>query len=191
VTESIVKLPPSEKPSFGRLQSTFTTEEEKDMGISMQKVTPHLCFDHQAEEAVNDYVSIFKNSKIMNITRYAEGEWGPAGTARTIRFQLDGQELIAVNGGPSFKFSDGISLYVRCETQEEIDELWEKLSEGGAKEECGWLRDKYGVYWQIAPTIAWEMVNDTDPEKSKRVIKSIEQMRKYDIAKIKQAYEGY
>ncbi|MBP1975090.1 VOC family protein [Cohnella thailandensis] len=160
------------------------------MKIPMQKITPHLVFDHQAEEAVNAYVSIFKNSKISNITRYADGQGGSAGTVRTIRFQLDGQELIAVNGGPSFTFGDGISLYVSCDTQEEIDHYWEKLSEGGVKEVCGWLRDKYGVYWQIAPTIAWEMVNDPDPDKAQRVADAIDRMTKIDIETLIQAYHG-
>ena len=159
------------------------------MGISMPKITPHLCFDHQAEEAVNFYVSVFRNSRVLNITRYSDGGPGPAGAVRTIRFRLDGQELIAVNGGPSFRFSDGISLYVSCETQEEIDELWDKLSEGGDKEVCGWLKDKYGVYWQIAPAIAWEMVNDPDPDRSRRVMDAIARMSKLDIATIKQAYD--
>lgn len=160
------------------------------MTIALHKITPHLCFDHQAEEAVHFYVSIFKNSEILNITRYDEGEQGSAGTVRTVRFHLDGQELIAVNGGPSFTFSDGISLYVNCETQEEIDHLWEKLSEGGETEVCGWLRDKYGVYWQIAPRIAWEMVNDPDPAKAHRVAAAIDRMVKLDIEKIKAAYAG-
>lgn len=161
-----------------------------EMKIAMQKITPHLCFDHQAEEAVNEYVSIFNNSRIINITRYAEGPGEYAGTVRTIRFQLDGQELIAVNGGPSFQFSDGISLYVSCETQEEIDRLWERLSEGGTKEVCGWLKDKYGVYWQIAPTIAWEMVNDPDPNKAQRVADAIDRMTKIEIGQLIQAYNG-
>ncbi|MFC0525598.1 VOC family protein [Pontibacillus salicampi] len=156
----------------------------------IQKITPHLTFNDEAEEAVDFYVSIFKNSKVLNITRYGEGEPGTAGAVRTVRFQLDGQELIAVNGGPSFHFSAGISLYVRCETQEEIDELWEKLSEKGEKESCGWLKDKYGVYWQITPVIAWEMVNDPDREKSQRVVKATYNMSKLDTETLKKAYEG-
>ena len=160
------------------------------MKFSMPKITPHLCFDHQAEEAAHYYVSIFKNSKVLNITRFKEGEVGPAGSVRTVRFQLDGQELMATNGGPSFKFGDGISLYTRCESQQEIDELWEKLSEGGEKEVCGWLKDKYGVYWQIVPDFAWEMVNDADPEKSQRVVSAIFKMDKINIEKIQQAYLG-
>jgi predicted 3-demethylubiquinone-9 3-methyltransferase (glyoxalase superfamily) len=162
----------------------------RNMDIFMPKITPHLCFNDQAEEAVQFYVSIFKNSAILNRTYY-DGKGGPlAGNVRTIRFHLGGQELIAVNGGPSFTFSDGISLYVNCETQEEIDELWEKLSEGGLKEQCGWVRDKYGVYWQINPAIAWEMVNDPDPEKAGRVMDAIDGMVKIDIETLKRAYAG-
>ncbi|MDN4525999.1 VOC family protein [Fictibacillus sp. NE201] len=160
------------------------------MSISMPKITPHLCFNDQAEEAVDFYVSIFKNSRVMNVTRYGQEEHGAEGQVRTVRFQIDGQELIATNGGPYFKFSDGISLYVSCDTQEEVDYLWEKLSEGGEKQECGWLKDKYGVTWEITPRIAWEMVNDPDPEKSQRVVKAIYKMEKLDAEKIKQASEG-
>jgi len=160
------------------------------MTISMPKITPHLCFDNQAEEAVKFYVSIFRNSAILNTTYYTENGGALAGTVRTVRFHLDGQEIIAVNGGPSFSFSDGISLYVNCETQEEIDELWEKLSDGGIKEQCGWLRDKYGVYWQINPAISWEMVNDPDPEKAQRIMDAIDGMTKIDIETLKQAYAG-
>lgn len=160
------------------------------MTVSMPKITPHLCFDNQAEEAVKFYVSIFRNSAILNTTYYTENGGALAGTVRTVRFHLDGQEIIAVNGGPSFSFSDGISLYVNCETQEEIDELWEKLSDGGIKEQCGWLRDKYGVYWQINPAISWEMVNDPDPEKAQRIMGAIDGMTKIDIETLKQAYAG-
>lgn len=160
------------------------------MSVFMPKITPHLCFDDQAEEAVNFYVSVFKNSGILNVTRYEEGQYGPAGSARTIRFHLDGQEMIAVNGGPAFQFSDGLSLYVSCDTQEEVDFLWERLSEGGVKEVCGWLKDKYGVHWQINPRIAWEMVNDPDPDKSRRVMAAIDGMTKIETDKLIQAYEG-
>ncbi|WP_274364997.1 VOC family protein [Paenibacillus thermotolerans] len=160
------------------------------MNVIMPKITPHLVFDDQAEEAVAFYVSAFRNSAVLNVTRYGENEYGPAGSVRTIRFHLGGQEIIAVNGGPSFRFSDGISLYVSCDTQEEIDELWEKLSEGGAKEVCGWLKDKYGVYWQINPKIAWEMVNDPDPVKSQRVISAIERMSKIETDILIKAYQG-
>jgi predicted 3-demethylubiquinone-9 3-methyltransferase (glyoxalase superfamily) len=156
----------------------------------MQKIVPYLWYDDQAEEAANFYTSIFKNSKILNVTRYGEAGPRPQGMVMTVTFQLDGQEFVALNGGPEFTFSPAISFFVHCETQEEVDELWEKLSEGGEKEVCGWLRDKYGVSWQIVPTILGEMLNDTDPARSQRVTQAIMQMDKLDIAKLKQAYEG-
>jgi predicted 3-demethylubiquinone-9 3-methyltransferase (glyoxalase superfamily) len=156
---------------------------------TMQKITPFLWFDNQAEEAMNFYTSIFKNSKIGNVTRYGEGGPGPAGTVMTATFQLDGQEFIALNGGPHFTFSPAISFFVNCETQEEVDELWEKLSEGGETEQCGWLKDKYGVSWQIAPTILGEMLQDKDPEKSKRVTEAMLKMDKLDIKILRQAHE--
>jgi len=159
----------------------------------MQKITPFLWFDDQAEEAVKFYTSIFKNSKIVGVARH--GEEGAKvsgrlqGTVMTVTFQLDGQEFIALNGGPHFTFSPAISFFVSCETQEEVDELWDKLSEGGEIEQCGWLKDKYGVSWQIVPTVLGELLNDPDPVKSKRVMKAMLQMNKIDIAKLKQAYE--
>ena len=158
----------------------------------MQKITPCLWFDDKAEEAVNFYVSIFKNSKIGSITRYgeegAEVSGRPKGTVMTVTFQLDGQEFIALNGGPEFTFSPAISFFVNCKTQEEVDELWKKLSEGGKKEVCGWLKDKYGVSWQIVPTVLGEMLQDKDTEKSERVMKALLQMDKIDIESLKQAY---
>ncbi len=155
-----------------------------------QKITPFLWFDNQAEEAANFYVSIFKNSKVVNITHYGEVGPGPKGSVMTVTFQLYGQEFVALNGGPQFKFTEAISFVVNCETQEEVDELWEKLSEGGEKGQCGWLKDKYGVSWQIVPTVLGEMLNDPDPVKSQRVMHAMLQMRKIDIGKLKQAYEG-
>ena len=155
----------------------------------MQKITPFLWFDDQAEEAANFYVSIFKNSKIVNIARYGEAGPGLAGTVMTVTFQLEGQEFIALNGGPQFKFTEAISFSVDCKTQEEVDELWEKLSEGGEEGPCGWLKDKYGLSWQINPTVLGEMLSDPDPEKSQRVMKAMLQMKKIDIAGLKQAYE--
>jgi predicted 3-demethylubiquinone-9 3-methyltransferase (glyoxalase superfamily) len=158
----------------------------------MQKITPFLWFDDRAEEAVNFYVSIFKNSKITGITRYgeagAEVAGRPKGTVMTIVFQLEGQEFVALNGGPVFTFSPAISFVVNCETQEEVDKLWEKLSEGGEAIECGWLRDKYGVSWQIVPTILAEMLQDKDAGKSERVMKAMLQMKKIDIKGLEQAY---
>jgi predicted 3-demethylubiquinone-9 3-methyltransferase (glyoxalase superfamily) len=155
----------------------------------MQKIIPFLWFDDQAEEAMNFYTSIFNNSKIVGITRYGEEGPGPKGTVMTVTFQLDGQEFMALNGGPQFKFTEAISFFVNCETQEEVDELWEKLSEGGEKGPCGWLKDKYGVSWQIVPTVLGEMLGDPDPEKSERVTKAMLQMKKIDIEGLKKAYE--
>jgi predicted 3-demethylubiquinone-9 3-methyltransferase (glyoxalase superfamily) len=159
----------------------------------MQKITPFLWFDNQAEEAVNFYTSIFKNSKIETVTRYgeagAEVSGRPKGTVMTVSFELEGQEFIALNGGPQFTFSPAISFVVNCETQQEVDELWEKLSEGGEKQRCSWLKDKYGVSWQIVPTVLVEMLQDKDAEKSKRVMEALFQMDKIDIETLKQAYE--
>ncbi len=155
----------------------------------MQKITPFLWFDDLAEEAANLYVSIFRNSRIVNVTRYGEAGPGPKGGVMTVVFQLDGQEFIALNGGPHFKFTEAISFVVNCKTQEEVDELWEKLSEGGEKGQCGWLKDKYGVSWQIVPTVLSELLNDPDFEKSQRVMKAMLQMHKIDIKTLKQAYQ--
>jgi len=154
----------------------------------MQKITPFLWFDNNAEEAINFYVSIFKNSKIGSMTRYGEAGPGPKGTVMSATFRLDGQEFFALNGGPQFKFTPAISFFVKCETQQEIDELWEKLSAGGEKNRCGWLRDKYGLSWQIVPPVLGEMLSDKDPGKSQRVMKAMLEMDKIDIARLKQAY---
>jgi predicted 3-demethylubiquinone-9 3-methyltransferase (glyoxalase superfamily) len=154
----------------------------------MQKITPFLWFDHQAEEAMNFYVSVFKNSKIVNITRYGEVGPGPKGTVMTAKFLIEGQEFVALNGGPVFTFSPAISFVVNCGTQEEVDEFWEKLSEGGEKQQCGWLKDKFGVSWQVVPAVLIEMLNDVDAVKSQRVMKAILQMDKIDIKRLKQAY---
>ena len=154
----------------------------------MQKITPFLWFDGKAEEAMRFYVSIFKNSKVGAITRYGDAGPGPKGTVMVVTFQLDGQEFIALNGGPQFTFSPAISFVVNCETQEEVDAFWEKLSEGGEKLQCGWLRDKYGLSWQIVPTVLGEMMQDKDAEKSQRVMKAMLQMTKLDIERLKQAY---
>lgn len=156
----------------------------------MKKINPFLWFDNNAEEAMHFYVSIFKNSEVLSVTRYGEAGPGPTGTVMTATFQLDGLELIALNGGPHFKFTEAISLSVNCETQEEVDELWEKLSEGGEKGRCGWLKDKYGLSWQVNPTVLGEMLKDNDPEKAKRVMAAMLLMDKIDIKTLKQAYEG-
>ena len=155
----------------------------------MQKITPFLWFDGKAEEAMNFYCSVFKNSKVVSVSRYGEGGPGPKGTVMSASFQLDGQEFFALNGGPQFKFTEAISLFVKCETQPEIDEMWEKLSAGGEKSRCGWLKDKYGLSWQIIPPILGQFLNDKDPEKSKRVMMAMLQMDKIDIKGLKQAYD--
>jgi predicted 3-demethylubiquinone-9 3-methyltransferase (glyoxalase superfamily) len=155
----------------------------------MKKITPFLWFDNQAEEAMNFYVSLFPNSEILNVSRYAEGGPGSDETVMTATFQLDGQEFMALNGGPLFKFTEAISLFVNCETQEEVDELWEKLSEGGEKSQCGWLKDKYGLSWQIIPTALGQMLGDKDPQKAQNVMQAMLQMTKIDIAALRRAYE--
>jgi predicted 3-demethylubiquinone-9 3-methyltransferase (glyoxalase superfamily) len=156
----------------------------------MQKITPFLWFDHQAEEAMNFYISIFKNSKTVNISRYGDAGPGPKGTVMSAVFQLEGQDFIALNGGPQFSFSPAISFFVSCTVQEEVDELWEKLSVGGESQGCGWLKDRFGVSWQIIPSALGEMLNDPDPAKSARVMQAMLQMNKIDIAGLKQAYEA-
>ena len=153
----------------------------------MQKITPFLWFDGKAEEAMNFYTSTFKNSKIGSIMCYGDAGPGPKGTVMSATFELYGQEFIALNGGPQFTFSPAISFFVNCETQEEVDELWEKLSEGGEKNRCGWLQDKYGVSWQIIPSVLGEMLQDKDAEKSRKAMKAMLQMDKIDIKGLKQA----
>ena len=155
----------------------------------MQKITPFLWFDDKAEEAMNFYISIFKNSKIGSVTRYGEGGPVPKGTVMSAKFQLDGQEFMALNGGPHFKFTEAISLYVNCESQEEVDELWEKLSAGGEKSRCGWLKDKYGLSWQLIPTALGELLQDKDAAKSKRVMMAMMQMDKIEVDTLKRASE--
>jgi predicted 3-demethylubiquinone-9 3-methyltransferase (glyoxalase superfamily) len=155
----------------------------------MQKITPCLWFDNNAEEAVNHYLSIFKNSKINKILRCGDAGPGPKGSILTIAFQLEGQDFIALNGGPIFKFNEAISLSVDCKSQIEVDDLWEKLSDGGQKSQCGWLKDKFGLSWQVVPSALVEMLQDPDPEKSKRVMAAMMQMGKIDIAVLKQAYD--
>lgn len=160
----------------------------------MQKIMPCLWFDNEAEEAARFYASIFKNSKIGIITRYGEeaakASGRPKGTVMTVTFQLDGQEFMALNGGPQFTFSPAISLVVNCQTQNEIDELWEKLSEGGEKVECGWLKDKFGVSWQVVPSVLGQMLQDKDAKKTERVMKALLQMKKLDIEGLRKAYAG-
>jgi predicted 3-demethylubiquinone-9 3-methyltransferase (glyoxalase superfamily) len=156
----------------------------------MQKITPFLWFDDNAEEAANFYVSLFKNTSIGTVTRYGEAGPGPAGKAMSVTFRLDGQEFYALNGGPLFKFTEAISLFINCETQQEVDVLWEKLSEGGEQSRCGWLKDRYGLSWQVIPGILGKLLADKDPVKSKRVTEAMLQMGKIEIEKLTRAYEG-
>lgn len=155
----------------------------------MQKITPFLWFDDQAEEAMSFYTSIFKNSKILGVTRYGEAGPGPKGTVMVGTFELEGQEFMALNGGPVFAFTEAISFVVDCKTQEEVDEVWDKLSSGGSPGQCGWLKDKFGVSWQIVPTALREMMSGPDPEKTKRMTQAMLKMTKLDIATLKRAYE--
>lgn len=153
-----------------------------------QKIIPFLWFENQAEEAVNYYINIFNNSSIINITYYGEAGPGPMDNVMTITFELEGQEFTALNGGPMFKFTEAISFYVKCTSQDEVDYYWEKLTEAGEEQPCGWLKDKYGVSWQIVPTLLVEMLNDSDPEKVKRVTEAMLKMKKIDIKTLKQSY---
>ena len=156
----------------------------------MQKITPFLWFDGKAEEAMNFYVSAFKNSKALSVNRYGEDGPGPKGTVMSARFQLEGQEFFALNGGPHFTFTPAISFFVDCATQQEVNELWEKLSEGGEKQRCGWLKDKFGLSWQVIPSVLGDLLQDKDPEKSERVWNAMLQMDKIDIKALQQAYQG-
>jgi predicted 3-demethylubiquinone-9 3-methyltransferase (glyoxalase superfamily) len=156
----------------------------------VQKITPFLWFDGKAEEAMNFYISVFKNSKVGRVSRYGEAGPGPKGTVMSATFQLDGQDFFALNGGPQFVFTPAISFFVNCETQQEVDELWDKLSEGGKKERCGWLKDRYGLSWQIIPSLLGKLLQDPDAEKAKRVMQAMLQMDKIDIERLKQAHRG-
>jgi predicted 3-demethylubiquinone-9 3-methyltransferase (glyoxalase superfamily) len=155
----------------------------------MQKISPFLWFDNQAEEAMNFYTSIFKNSKQGSVTRYGEAGPGPKGSVMSATFELEGQEFLVLNGGPHFKFTPAISFFVKCTTQEEVDMYWDKLSAGGQIQQCGWLQDKFGVSWQIVPTILSELLQDKDPVKARRVMEAMMKMVKLDIKGLKQAYE--
>jgi predicted 3-demethylubiquinone-9 3-methyltransferase (glyoxalase superfamily) len=155
----------------------------------VQKITPFLWFNDQAEEAANYYVSIFKNSKITTVNRYGDAGPGPKGSVMIVTFQLEGQDFIALNGGPQFQFTPSISLYVNCETQQEVDQLWDKLSAGGRKDRCGWLQDKYGLSWQIIPTALQTLMGDPDPKKAAGVMQAMLQMDKIDIRRLQEAHE--
>lgn len=156
----------------------------------MQKITTFLWFNDKAEEAAKFYVSLFKNSKIDTIGRYGDAGPGPRGSVMTVNFTLDGQQFIALNGGPVFSFTPAISLFVNCETQEEVDRLWDKLLEGGKPDRCGWLKDRYGLSWQIIPTALGKLMSDPDPQKSRRVMEAMLKMDKIDSRKLEEAYAG-
>jgi predicted 3-demethylubiquinone-9 3-methyltransferase (glyoxalase superfamily) len=168
---------------------TATSRNERTQATP-QKITTFLWFDNNAEEAVNFYVSVFKNSKIINTTKYGDSGAGPKGSVMTVDFELDGQRFTALNGGPTFKFTEAISLVVNCESQQEIDYFWEKLSEGGQKVECGWVKDKYGLSWQIVPAILWELFEGGDQAKTDRIMKAVMTMKKLDLEALKNAAEG-
>jgi len=165
-------------------------QRDQNTKTETQKITTFLWFDSNAEEAVNFYVSVFKNSKIIDSTRYGEGGGGPKGTVMTICFELDGERFIALNGGPHFKFTEAISLVVNCKDQEEIDYFWEKLSEGGQKVECGWLKDKFGLSWQIVPDNLLELLTGQDQERTDRVMAAVMKMKKLDMAEMQRAAAG-
>ncbi len=156
----------------------------------MHKINPFLWFDGNAEEAVNYYVSTFKNSRISHIERYGDAGPGPKGSVMIVNFELDGQPFIALNGGPDFKFTPAISFLVNCDDQAEVDRLWSRLTDGGKEVQCGWLQDKFGVSWQIVPKVFFELMKDKDPAKSQRVFKAMMQMVKMDIETLKRAYDG-
>jgi predicted 3-demethylubiquinone-9 3-methyltransferase (glyoxalase superfamily) len=156
----------------------------------VQKITPSLWFDGQAEEAANFYVSIFKNSKIRHVARYGDAGPGPKGSVMVVAFEIEGQPFNALNGGPQFNFTEAVSFLVDCKSQEEVDYFWDKLSTGGQTSRCGWLKDKYGLSWQIVPTALMELMSDPDPAKSQRVMQAMLQMTKIDIAQLRQAHAG-
>lgn len=156
----------------------------------MQKITTFLWFNDKAEEAANLYVSLFKNSKIDSISRYGDAGPGPKGSAMTVNFQLEGQKFIALNGGPHFRFTPAISLFVNCESQQEVDRLWDELSEGGKKDRCGWLQDRYGLSWQIIPVALMQLMSDPDKQKAGRVMKAMLAMDKIDVEKLEAAAEA-
>ena len=155
----------------------------------MQKITPFLWFDGNAEDAMNFYVSVFKKSKVVSVRRYGKAGPGKEGSVMTGTFQIEGQEFFVLNGGPQYKFTPAISLFVNCETQQEVDELWDKLSAGGRKDRCGWLQDKFGLSWQVIPTDLGKLLGDKDPKKASSVMQAMLQMDKIDIKKLKQAYD--
>jgi predicted 3-demethylubiquinone-9 3-methyltransferase (glyoxalase superfamily) len=169
-------------------EAALTTSPQKGKEGHIQKISPFLWFDNQAEQAAKFYVSVFPNSKIVGVSRYGDGGPGPKGTVMTVTFELHGQRFIALNGGPQFTFTEAISFSVDCKTQEEVDRYWEKLSDGGEEGPCGWLKDRYGLSWQINPTVLGQMLSDPDPEKAKRAMEAMLKMKKIDIAALERAY---
>jgi len=157
----------------------------------MQKIVTYLWFVHQAEQAAELYTSLFDNSRIVNVTRYGDAGPGPKGTAMIVAFELAGQEFFALNGGPQYKFTEAVSLLVNCENQAEVDRLWGKLTEGGEEQPCGWLKDRFGLSWQIIPTALTRLMSDPDPEKAGRVVQAMLQMSKIEIAGLEKAYAGH
>jgi predicted 3-demethylubiquinone-9 3-methyltransferase (glyoxalase superfamily) len=191
------------KKSIGGVGVSVSASSSEAQGISgqlfkspvakdddMQKISPFLWFDNQAEEAMHFYVSIFKQSKVGHIVRYGDAGPGPNGSVMTASFELDGQQFTALNGGPRFKFTEAISFVVDCQDQAEVDDLWDRLSEGGEKGPCGWLKDKFGLSWQIVPSVLIELISDPDRQKSRRVMEAMLQMSKIDVAKLQAAHEG-
>ena len=156
----------------------------------MQKIVPFLWFNGNAEEAMNFYVSVFKRSKVVRVSRYGDAGPGPKGAVMGCAFQLEGQDFYALNGGPQFQFTPAISLFVNCETQQEVDELWEKLSAGGSKDQCGWLKDKFGVSWQVVPSELPSLLQDPDPERARRIVEVFMTMRRIDLAELRRAADG-
>lgn len=159
------------------------------MSKQVQRITPFLWFDHQAEEAANFYVSIFENSRILSTSRYGEGGPGPKGSVMTVSFELDGQEFTALNGGPHFKFTEAVSFVVHCETQQEVDKFWKKLTEGGQESQCGWLKDKFGLSWQVVPNALPKLLQDKYPTRSQRVMTALLKMKKLDVNELQRAYD--
>ena len=157
----------------------------------MRPISPFLWFDTQAEDAAKHYVSIFSNSKILKVSRYGDAGPGPKGSVLTVTFDLDGQRFTALNGGPRFKFTEAISFVIDCKTQEEVDHFWSKLSADGEESQCGWLKDKFGLSWQVIPTVLGELITDPDPAKSKRAMEAMLKMKKIDIAALRKAHDGH
>jgi predicted 3-demethylubiquinone-9 3-methyltransferase (glyoxalase superfamily) len=183
-------LPGTSVPDQRRIVDGRGEGTETEAALPKQKITTFLWYDANAEEAAKYYTSIFENSKIQEVTRYGEGGPGPKGSVMTVRFLLDGVEFTALNGGPQFKFSEAISLVVHCENQKEVDAFWSKLSAGGEEGPCGWLKDKFGLSWQVVPTALPKMLSDKEPKTSQRVMSAVMQMKKLDIAKLEEAYRG-